>query len=492
MKRTVLLVLIAGLASTSQAQSAPVTVRGLAYDSLHGKALAGAFIIIDGTKRSAMSDASGRFRFDSVAPGTYRILMQHDVIDAIGMSAAGTRAVVTDGRTIVTVSVPSFATLWRAACAAPPPPADTGLLFGTVRPGKDAPKTANAVVVASWIDITKDSNSVIRQKRVALETNADSTGNFAVCGVPTSTGVSVRASLDSTESGLVDVAPLDKERIARRDLTLGPSLASIVAAQRGATLTGHVVDSTRRPIPNVEVSLPELGLQTMTNDSGAFTLTNIVPGSHAVGARHVGYGAKADGVEFNEGTTVDHTFVLQHVTVLDSVNVNAAKSYHHDPEMDQFEENRKMGLGHFLTRADLAKQDGRMMSEVLAQFPGVRLVRGPTGQAYLSSSHGDKSITPGCEPVKEDMPTPLPPGRRPPPPPPPCTTACYAQVYMDNQLISINVLPNLNRILVGTVEAIEYYSGGAETPPQYQRLNSQCGVIVFHTIRPPEGASPPG
>ncbi|MBY0489631.1 MAG: carboxypeptidase-like regulatory domain-containing protein [Gemmatimonadaceae bacterium] len=48
----------------------PVVITGLAYDSLHTRPLAGALVTIEGTGRSALSDANGRFRFDSVAAGS--------------------------------------------------------------------------------------------------------------------------------------------------------------------------------------------------------------------------------------------------------------------------------------------------------------------------------------------------------------------------------------------------------------------------------------
>src|SRR5438309_157250 len=87
--------------STAQAQGRPVRVHGIAFDSLHAKPLPGAFVILAGTNRSTVSDDRGRFVFDSVTPGVYRLVMQHDVLDSIGMSGAASRAVITDGRDTV-------------------------------------------------------------------------------------------------------------------------------------------------------------------------------------------------------------------------------------------------------------------------------------------------------------------------------------------------------------------------------------------------------
>ena len=219
MTSTRILALLAA-ASTAGAQ---VPLRGIAYDSLHGRPLSGAFVGIAGMNVSAVSDSLGRFVLPAVPKGTHRVVMQHDVLDAIGISAAGARAVVSDGRDSVVVAVPSFATLWRAACGAQPPGPDTGFVFGTVmRAGRPVPL---ATVAASWIDLSVDSTKAVRQKQKLMEADADSSGNFALCGVPTTTGLSLRATVGGVGGVWIDVAPLDKERIARRDLTILAQLA---------------------------------------------------------------------------------------------------------------------------------------------------------------------------------------------------------------------------------------------------------------------------
>src|SRR5205823_2275055 len=86
------------LGSPRSAGPPPVTVAGIAYDSLHARPLGNAFVIVEGTTRSAISDSSGHFLIDSVTPGPYRIIMQHDALDALGISSAGARVLVSDGR----------------------------------------------------------------------------------------------------------------------------------------------------------------------------------------------------------------------------------------------------------------------------------------------------------------------------------------------------------------------------------------------------------
>ncbi len=65
---------------------------------------------------------------------------------------------------------------------------------------------------------------------------------------------------------------------------------------------------------------------------------------------------------------------------------------------------------------------------------------------------------------------------------------CYARVYLDGALLNASSPAepvNVNEFFIGSVEAIEFYSGPAQTPNKYSRLNSTCGVLVIHTRRSP-------
>jgi len=149
-----LIALVIVTVPTAVRAQALVTVRGIAFDSLHGTPLSGAFIGIAGTSRTAISDDRGRFVFDSVVPGTYRFVMQHDVLDSIGLSGAATWAVVSTDRGTVTISVPSFAALWQATCRTPKPAKDDGLIFGTVRAAGGQRPAAGVKVSATWLEST--------------------------------------------------------------------------------------------------------------------------------------------------------------------------------------------------------------------------------------------------------------------------------------------------------------------------------------------------
>jgi hypothetical protein len=170
--KSVALTAVLCLPATLAAQA--VTIRGIAFDSLHNRPLAAAFVSIEGSDKTAFSDSTGAFVITGVKPGNLRLLMQHEELDHLGIPAAGARVVVTDGKQPVAVAVPSFGTLWKAACGTPPPTSpDSGLVFGTLILPEGAKRSA-ATVTASWIDLAIDTAKTVKQKQMNLEVDADS------------------------------------------------------------------------------------------------------------------------------------------------------------------------------------------------------------------------------------------------------------------------------------------------------------------------------
>lgn len=253
-------------------------------------------------------------------------------------------------------------------------------------------------------------------------------------------------------------------------------------------LTGVVmIDSTQQPLVGVEVTLTDIARSTLTNERGAFRLEGIPAGEHTLSLRHVGYAAQTSTITFRAGETIDRKIYLAKAVTLDSVRVNARAI---DPIMRDFEEHKRVGLGHFLTRADLAKVDNVKLSSVLESISGLGVVHGRNGQGWVQSRR---------KPPVMDCPS-RPRGTSDPPPGTgSCyvpdriemgtgmAMGCYAQVYLDHMLMNPTrpAEPfDVNTIAVDQIEAVEFYSGPSQTPAEYMRTNSPCGVLVLHTRRP--------
>ena len=54
-----------------------------ALDSLNGRYLVGADVIIQGAKATLITDSLGRFRIDSLAPGTYQVGVFHPLLESL-------------------------------------------------------------------------------------------------------------------------------------------------------------------------------------------------------------------------------------------------------------------------------------------------------------------------------------------------------------------------------------------------------------------------
>jgi hypothetical protein len=284
-----------------------------------------------------------------------------------------------------------------------------------------------------------------------------------------------------------DVSPLDKERIGRRDLTIITVSPMKFDVPETTVFTGRVRrDSTGAPLADADVMITDLALSATTNARGEFRITGVTPGMHTVLVRQIGFNFSEQRVEFGTDP-VDRTLVMSRITTLDSVRVNASPYSSNDEAMRVFEEHRKIGLGKFFTRADLEKGRDRRMSDILGQLQGTKVQTGAGGQGWLLSSRGTtKSISisstgrGNCDAPKQDEPSAQ--GLAP------CPTACFPHVFLDGVDISPGEVPNINRFIPYQLEAIEYYAGAAQVPPEYNRLNkSHCGVIVLHTRR---GKSP--
>lgn len=252
-------------------------------------------------------------------------------------------------------------------------------------------------------------------------------------------------------------------------------LDSASAAQGRTVFAGFVVaDSTQVPMAAAQVALPELSRATFTNKDGAFRFDSVSVGSHRVLVRHIGYGPLDTVLTFAAGRVTARRIVLTRVVRLDTVVTEAQEA-----RLSSFEENRKVGLGHFLTRADLAKMEGQTLSAVLEGFPGVKIARGNSTHAWIIGTRRPPSLGGTPAPGMADRLAGAPLG-------------CYPMVYLDGmQLFNpgrttedhgvrsySDPLFDLRDLSPESIEAIEWYAGPSETPMKYSALNSDCGVLA--------------
>jgi hypothetical protein len=195
--------------------------------------------------------------------------------------------------------------------------------------------------------------------------------------------------------------------------------------------------------------------------------------------RKIGYSAYEGTVQFAANAPTSRQFQLFKTATLDTVSVIA------DRRMADFEEHRRLGLGHFLTRAELEKLEGVRLQSVLSEMPGAGILPGRGTHAWLVRGFRGVRPTQDCIPIDQVVDGWK--GARP--------CQCYARVYLDQMLVYSAQPPaggaggipvplfDLNEISVSQIEAIEYYANEMEMPAKYLSSYARCSVLVIHTRR---------
>ena len=123
----------------------------------------------------------------------------------------------------------------------------------------------------------------------------------------------------------------------------------------------------------------------------------------------------------------------------------------------------------------MKKDETNPLRSVLARkFPGVKFV-GYRGALYAASTRGmsEMDVRTRIRAVPNDARSPV---------------ACYLQIYLDGTRLyspdgSSDAI-NLNEFQTRDLEAIEFYSGHANTPPEFGSSWAGCGTLVFWTRLP--------
>ncbi len=454
----------------------PLVLAGSIVDSASGRSIAGARISLHGTRSEATADHDGRFALPGLLYGVYAAEIRTPSLDSVGATDV-TEVEFTDSSTAVVIKAPSARQVASALCRDPQfmdrdPP--MGIVAGTVRQGGDTASVANIPVVAQWKEFSLTDASGRPVPSGSLHTigaRSDANGEYRICGVPANATVVVEASPDVGKAtpDTIHIAP--SGRFVRADLTIDAHAAAT------ASLSGVVLaDSTHAPIMGAEVLLPDVGRGAVTDAAGRFRIAEFPPGKQHIVVRRLGFAPLDTTLAFGANVHAERSIYLSRVVLLDSMVTKAGAIV-----LPGFDDHRKVGLGQFMTRAKLDSVEGVRLSTLLENLRGVRIVPGRGNISWLTTSHGPTSIVDTMSgtihvPDASDRAE----GAKP---------DCYAQVYVDGHLMfgrsRWDPLFDINSLLPSQIEAIEYYTGPAETPSEYMTRNSQCGVLVIWTRRTP-------
>ena len=257
-----------------------------------------------------------------------------------------------------------------------------------------------------------------------------------------------------------------------RSVVLATLTVSGLRAQALGTLRGRVLnDLTDAPVAGAEISIEEFGLRAVADSAGRFVLQRVPQGRRLVWARKIGFNPVSDVVVLPDSQAVEHDFVLfQTVTRLSAVEVVGAAPV--KGKLQEFDERRRSGIGHFLTDSIISKNESRRMSEIFALIPGAHVLRGTTNAAWVASSRGATSMRPQALTEMDRR-----RGAK--------VGACYASVVLDGVFVyqgnPDESLWDINSMQPSSIAGIEVYSDGATIPAKYNGTRLSCGLVVIWT-----------
>ena len=437
-------------------------LQGVATDSIHGEPLSGALVQVEGTGRMGATDSLGRFLVDSILPGTYRLLVEHPMLDTLGIQLVTPKmSFEVNLITRTAIGVPSSNILTAMFCPGAKRVLGPGALVGRVRePDTDVP-AEGARVSFVWYDPDPPGlPASIKVKKVprvrSTEVNAD--GVYKLCGLPDTFEGKLQAQRkDGGATAEVTVTQSDA-LLTLRSMSVAAMATAVatdstgVRLQKGsARVFGRVLNANGGPVANARVGVMGASSATKTRENGEFVLDSLPSGTQALVVRQLGYTPTEQTVELSARAPARVTVKLGvFVPQLTAVEVVSARDMGLQ-KVGFTERKRSAGGGYFMDPDMLARRTASRLTDFLTTTPGLRVVQAGNGQVQLVSTRGATGGG-GC-----------------------------VTVYMDGsewKQLDAGDLDSFVR--PGEVSAIEVYPS-TNVPAQFTTVGANCAAVVVWT-----------
>jgi hypothetical protein len=219
---------------------------------------------------------------------------------------------------------------------------------------------------------------------------------------------------------------------------------------RTGTIFGVVRDDAGAVIPNVEVTAIKQSTTVRTDSVGKFVLA-VPSGPVDLSFRRLSF----EPVSLMLMLPADDTTEVEVKLTVVAQRLSAV-IVHAPPGklrvLTEFENRRKAGIGHFVTRTQIEQRHPVLLSDMLRMMPGMILTSAETGRTTLRFSRTARN---NCPPM----------------------------FYVDGIQVtgfSIDDMPP------GDVEGVELYAGTAGLPPEFNKMRStsNCGSVLIWTRIP--------
>lgn len=444
----------------------PASLFGFVFDSVHMAPLAGATVNLVGTERTTLTTDKGVFKLDSLAAGTYRVRVDHVLLDSIGVQMVTQEFALADGQSeTIQLAIPSAGTLVEVSCPAARRALGPSALIGRLLDADSQEPVKGARVSIAWEEISLNAN-LRRVPRVRDALSADD-GVFRICGLPSNLEGTLQAQLGKALTSEVRVrfegAPLvvqglkigfdntvavggDSAVRRQQEAAVGKSFSAATMMRGQASLTGRVTNAAGGPVIGARVDVVGTPGATLTGAGGEFRLDSLPSGTQTVVVRQLGFAPVEQAVELSTRDVARTAVVLsKQATVLATVDVTASA----DAGLDKvgFSQRKRSGFGHFITGDEVVKRAPNQLTDVFRTIPGLTVV--PSGTDYVIQS--SRNATGGC-----------------------------VKFWLDGSPFEAVFPGDVDRLIPPwEVAAIEVYNGSS-APVQFQAAgNSSCASVVI-------------
>jgi len=431
--------------------SSAASIVGIFIDSLHGRALERAEILLTGPMNATrVTDVRGIFRFDGVPPGRYQLGAFHPLLDTLGLSLATEPFVARTGSpSVVTFAIPSPFRFMQMKCGPTRAIAGSSAVIGRLTDATTSERISGAEILLHWTEYTVSKEKGVSALPHFLREFTDSSGRYSFCGLPNPIQARLEAHRDSAHTASVRVeSTTETPGIIVRNLLLPTS-----GANGNSTLTGRVSDSDGHPLRYVDVQVIGTDAKARTGRDGEFSLGAVSAGTRALALRQVGYAAETVAVDLEAHRTKQVLVSLKSaIPVIDTVRVMAQKIR----QLDQvgFNDRRTRGDGQYITAEEIEKRNPSRLTDILNGKRGIQIYKG-----VASNTRGLTTVVTSV-PIEKNY--------------------CIGfQVFVD--AVPMPIPFDLDQIPSRNIAGIEIYSGTATVPSLLRGGNTTCGVIALWT-----------
>ncbi|MFL5617769.1 MAG: carboxypeptidase-like regulatory domain-containing protein [Gemmatimonadaceae bacterium] len=322
---------------------------------------------------SAVPDARGRFRVDSLPPGRYRARVLSPSLDSLQVALPASEVAIAPGRVMLAdFTLPGGTTLREAVCRGERLAERRGAVAGrAIDADADDRPLVGAELVAIWMEFPMDRSThrSIPTRRVVVVKSGQA-GEYRICGVPTETLFTLQLRSQGRASAVLQLMIAEDEGAIARDLSLSartsPTIAALDSAASAAARKGHnepaeelqtvgtselsgtVRGLSGEPFVGAHVHVRHARASAVTDRAGRFVLGELPAGTQMLVVRHPGYTLAELPAELRPGKRTERDVLLVRPVTLDAIQAT---------DLEAFDAMRRTNpYGQFLTQEQIDRK----------------------------------------------------------------------------------------------------------------------------------------